>query len=229
MKGKLTMTITIGIMCTVLLYVMLVQFKTVEETDITEIENMREAELRTEVANWKTKYEDVSKKYEETTKTIREYEDKITNNQEASELLQEELERANMLLGKTDVQGEGIVITLSDNREKKIEIYDILQLINELKLAGAEAISINDERIIATTDIKEVNSMYIVVDGKRITSPYVVKAIGNQTYLESGLTTKDYGYIDRVIKAYDKTATVERQDNVKILKYAGEMKLQYAE
>ncbi len=229
MKGKLTMTITIGIMCTVLLYVMLVQFKTVEETDITEIENMREAELRTEVANWKTKYEDVSKKYEETTKTIREYEDKITNNQEASELLQEELERANMLLGKTDVQGEGIVITLSDNRERKIEIYDILQLINELKLAGAEAISINDERIIATTDIKEVNSMYIVVDGKRITSPYVVKAIGNQTYLESGLTTKDYGYIDRVIKAYDKTATVERQDNVKILKYAGEMKLQYAE
>ena len=229
MKGKLTMTITIGIMCTVLLYVMLVQFKTVEETDITEIENMREGELRTGVANWKTKYEDVSKKYEETTKTIREYEDKITNNQEASELLQEELERANMLLGKTDVQGEGIVITLSDNREKKIEIYDILQLINELKLAGAEAISINDERIIATTDIKEVNSMYIVVDGKRITSPYVVKAIGNQTYLESGLTTKDYGYIDRVIKAYDKTATVERQDNVKILKYAGEMKLQYAE
>ena len=198
MKGKLTMTITIGIMCTVLLYVMLVQFKTVEETDITEIENMREAELRTEVANWKTKYEDVSKKYEETTKTIREYEDKITNNQEASELLQEELERANMLLGKTDVQGEGIVITLSDNRERKIEIYDILQLINELKLAGAEAISINDERIIATTDIKEVNSMYIVVDGKRITSPYVVKAIGNQTYLESGLTTKDYGYIDAV-------------------------------
>ena len=229
MKGKLTMTITIGIMCAVLLYVMLVQFKTVEETDITEIENMREAELRTEVANWKTKYEEVNKKYEEVTRTIKDYEDKITNNQEASELLQEELERANMLLGKTDVQGEGIVVTLSDNRERKIEIYDILQLINELKLAGAEAISINDERIIATTDIKEVNSMYIVVDGKRITSPYVIKAIGNQTYLESGLTTKDYGYIDRVIKAYDKTATVERQDDIKILKYAGEMKLQYAE
>ncbi len=229
MKGKLTMTITIGIMCAVLLYVMLVQFKTVEETDITEIENMREAELRTEVANWKTKYEEVNKKYEEVTKTIKDYEDKITNNQEASELLQEELEMANMLLGKTDVQGEGIVVTLSDNRERKIEIYDILQLINELKLAGAEAISINDERIIATTDIKEVNSMYIVVDGKRITSPYVIKAIGNQTYLESGLTTKDYGYIDRVIKAYDKTATVERQDDIKILKYAGEMKLQYAE
>lgn len=229
MKGKLTMIITIGIMFALLLYVMFMQFKTVEETDITEIENMREAELRTETANWKTKYEETNKKYEEVLQTIKEYETKIENNQEASELLEKELKEANMLLGKTDVQGSGIVVTLSDNKQQKIEIYDILQLVNELNLAGAEAISINDERIIATTDIKEVNSIYIVINGQRISSPYVVKAIGNQTYLESGLTTKDFGYIDRVIKAYDKTATVERQNNIKILKYSGEMKLKYAE
>lgn len=229
MKEKLTMTITIGIMFAILLYVMLVQFKTVEETDITEIENMRETELRTETANWKTKYEETTKKYEEVLQTIQEYEETIENNVESSELLEKELKEANMLLGKTDVEGNGIVVTLSDNRQKKIEIYDILQLVNELNLAGAEAISINDERIIAMTDIKEVNSMYIVINGRRIGSPYVVKAIGNQTYLESGLTTKDYGYIDRVIKAYEKTATVERQDNIKILKYSGEMKLKYAE
>ena len=229
MKEKLTMIITIGIMFALLLYVMFVQFKTVEETDITEIENMREAELRTETANWKTKYEETNKKYEEVLQTIKEYETKTENNQEASELLEKELKEANMLLGKTDVQGNGIVITLSDNRQQKIEIYDILQLVNELNLAGAEAISINDERIITTTDLKEVNSMYIVINGQRISSPYVIKAIGNQTYLESGLTKKDYGYIDRVIKAYDKTATVERQNNIKILKYSGEMKFKYAE
>ena len=229
MKEKLTVTITIGIMFALLLYVMFMQFKTIDETDITEIENMREAELRTETANWKTKYEETSKKYEEVIQTIEEYETKIENNQEASELLEKELKEANMLLGKTDVQGDGIVVTLSDSSLQKIEIYDILQLINELNLAGAEAISINDERIISTTDIKEVNSMYIVINGQRISSPYVVKAIGNQTYLESGLTTKDYGYIDRVIKAYDKTATVERQHNIKILKYSGEMKLKYSE
>ena len=190
---------------------------------------MREAELRTETANWKTKYEETNKKYEEVLQTIKEYETKTENNQEASELLEKELKEANMLLGKTDVQGNGIVITLSDNRQQKIEIYDILQLVNELNLAGAEAISINDERIITTTDLKEVNSMYIVINGQRISSPYVIKAIGNQTYLESGLTKKDYGYIDRVIKAYDKTATVERQNNIKILKYSGEMKFKYAE
>ena len=229
MKEKLIMTITIGIMFAILLYVMLVQFKTVEETDIAEIENMRETELRTEVANWKTKYEETTKKYEEVLKTIKEYKETIENNTEGFALLEKELEEANMLLGKTDVIGNGIVITLSDNKQRKIEIYDILQLVNELNLAGAEAISINDERIIGTTDIKEVNSMYIVINGRRISSPYVIKAIGNQTYLESGLTTKDYGYIDRVIKAYEKTATVERQDDIRILKYSGEMKFKYVE
>ena len=52
-KGKITMTITIGIACFVLVLVMFMQFKIVNETDITSIENMRETELRTELANWK--------------------------------------------------------------------------------------------------------------------------------------------------------------------------------
>ena len=98
-----------------------------------------------------------------------------------------------------------------------------------MNLAGAEAISINEQRIISTTDVKEINYTYIVIGGQRVSSPYVVKAIGDQTYLESGLTTKDYGYIDRVIKAYDKTATVERQNSIKILKYSGEMRLRYSQ
>ena len=100
MKEKLVVVITIGIMCAILLYVMFVQFRIVEETDITEIKNMREAELRTETANWKTKYEETSKKYDDVLATIKEYEEKIENNQETSELLQKELKEANMLLRK---------------------------------------------------------------------------------------------------------------------------------
>ena len=44
------------------------QFKIVNETDITSIENMREAELRSELANWKSKYEETNAQYEETIK-----------------------------------------------------------------------------------------------------------------------------------------------------------------
>lgn len=64
-KGKITMTITIGIAYFALVMVMTMQFKIVNETDITSIENMRETELRTELANWKQKYEETNAQYEE--------------------------------------------------------------------------------------------------------------------------------------------------------------------
>ena len=59
-KGKLVMTITIGLVCFVLLYVMFLQFKVVEQTDLTEIEAMQEKELREALASWKAKYEDAN-------------------------------------------------------------------------------------------------------------------------------------------------------------------------
>ena len=76
-KEQLVMGIIIGLVCIVLICVMFVQFKTVEETDITAIENMKEDELRTTLSEWKTKYEETYEKYEETIATIDEYNKKI--------------------------------------------------------------------------------------------------------------------------------------------------------
>ena len=72
-KGKIAMTITIGIACFALVTVMTMQFKVVNETDITEIENMQESELKTELANWKTKYDEIDAQYEDTMQKIEEY------------------------------------------------------------------------------------------------------------------------------------------------------------
>lgn len=102
-------------------------------------------------------------------------------------------------------------------------------MVNDLKLAGAEAISINDKRIINMIDIKDILNGLIVIDSQRMTSPYVIKAIGNQTYLESELTLKTYGYMDFVIKLENKTGIIERNDNIVIQKYDKEMTFQYAE
>lgn len=232
MKGKGTMIITISAMIALLVCVMLMQFRTVEETDITTLEAMRETELRAEVASWKTKYEEASKKLVEIQDTINEYNEKMENNQESSELLEKELKEANIKLGKTEVSGSGIVVTLSDNDMAQIDAYDIYKLINELRLAGAEAISVNDVRITTMTDVKDLAPGLIVIDEQKLVSPYYIKAIGDQTYLESGLTLKTYGYMDFIIKGYDKTGAIERQDNIVIpatrrilnLKYAEEVK-----
>lgn len=217
-KGKLIMTITIGLICFVLVYVMFLQFKVVEQTDLTEIEAMQEKELRESLASWKSKYEEVNEELETTILKKQEYEDKINSNEEATELLEKELEQANILIGKTEVKGEGVIVTLEDNEETLITARDLVILINELKDAGAEAISINEQRITNMSDIAYIGNRYILVNSQKITSPYIVKAIGNKTYLQSALSIKNIGFIDEYT-AYNKTVKLETKNNITIPKY----------
>jgi len=207
---------------------MFVQFNTIEQTDLANIATMRETEIREELAKWNTKYQDLEQKYEEDKVKLEEYKASLGTDVEAKALLEKELKQTNMLLGLTEVKGKGIEVKLMDNDEEDIEAYDLLELVNELRLAGAEAISINGERIVAMSEIVDINYSFIVVNGNRISSPYVVKAIGDQTYLESGLTAKEYGYMDNIIKGNGKTATLERVDSLVIPKYIGELKMEYA-
>ena len=86
-KGKNIMIMTIGLICFILTYVIFVQFKTIEETNITEIETMTETELREKIASWKERYEETNQKLQETNETITEYRQKKEANQEAVELL----------------------------------------------------------------------------------------------------------------------------------------------
>lgn len=227
-KGKITMTITIGLACFALTSVMFMQFKIVNQTDITSIENMREAELRTEYANWKLKYEETNKKYEEVIKKIEEYKQTKQSNNETEKLVNEELEQSNKILGLTDVQGEGVEIILRDVEDEdisKITSDDLLLIVNSLKGAGAEAISINEERIINMTDIVDISDTFIKINGQRILSPYIIKAIGNQTYLESALIGNG-GTIDEM-KKIGQDVTIQKNNKVKIPKYNKEIKKKY--
>ena len=229
-KGKITMAITICIACFALVLVMSMQFKIVNQTDITSIENMREAELRTELANWKSKYEETNEKYNETIIKIEEYKATSQSNEETEKLVNDELEQVNMSLGKTDVQGQGIEVTLreTDNEEiARINGDDLLVIVNALKLAGAEAISINDERIINMSDIVDINETFVKVNGKRILTPYVIKAIGNSSHLETALTGNG-GHVDEM-KKIGQNVSIDKLNKVKILKYNEEIKLRYAQ
>ena len=99
---------------------------------------------------------------------IQEYKDKEQSDIEASELVKNELQQANTILGNTDVEGEGIVVTLRETNTEEtgvINANDLLDIVNELKNAGAEAISINDERIINMSYIAFISDTFIKVNG----------------------------------------------------------------
>lgn len=223
-KSKLAVAITIGVICFIIVYIMCIQLRTIEEIDVSEIETMRETELREALADWKEKYQEAFEELEDTNNKITEYEDKIGSDEEAGELLQSDLEKSKMLLGLTDVQGSGVIITMIDNEEEQIISTDLLDLVNELNSAGAEAISINDHRIVAMSDIVDVEE-FVMINGKRITSPYTIKVIGDLTYLQSALSIKN-GFLDEY-KTNGYTIKMETSDKIVINKYEGEMTLDY--
>lgn len=224
-KDKIIMIITISIMALILSCVMFAQFRIVEETDLAQIENMREEELRQAIAEWKEKYEKTVEKILDTNSKIQEYEEKQESNKETKELVKKELAEAKETFGLTNVEGEGIIITLTDTEEMAYTGNHLLYLVNELRAAGAEAISINDERIINMTDIADISSKYIVVNSNPVLSPYVVKVVGDKTYLKSALTIKN-GYVDLKEKEGYKISLQEK-NNIKINKYSGDVTLKY--
>lgn len=226
MKGKITMTISVGCTALILTMIMFTQFKTVDETDITAIETMRETELRTELAMWKEKYEEIETKIEERETKITEYKQELDNEQNTSNVLQNEVKELESYLGYSDLQGQGIIVTLQDKDIFNVRYSHLLQLVNELNTAGAEAISINDERIVSMSDIVTINDRIILVNTRKISGPYIVKAIGDKKYFESALNIKG-GYIDEInASGLDISYVVE--DNIVVPAYDGEQNFKYS-
>lgn len=225
MKEKIILAISMGCVAFILTMVIFTQFKTVDETDITAIETMRETELREEIAAWKKKYDEIDVKLKETDNKISEYNKELDNNQNSSKILEAEVKEAEKKLGYTDVKGEGIVVTISDG-ENNIEYLDILDLVNELNSAGAEAISVNDERIVSTTDITQVELRIILVNTRKISGPYTIKAIGDKKALEAALVIKG-GYVDRLKIVDGKGIEIKQEDNIIVPAYTKEQKVEY--
>lgn len=229
-KGALILEITAGIIALLLVASMFIQFRTVDESKEIDLEGMREDELKTQIASYKSKYEETMEQYELNKNKIDEYTTAMNEDKETTAILDEELQRAKNLMGLTDVTGEGVILTLTDT-EDALYTYtadDLIQLINELKYAGAEAISINDNRIINLTDIATLTNNLIVMNGGnvRLSSPYVIKAIGDKTYLLSTLSVKNSGYIDQM-KANGMKIEVEQKNNIEIKSYSGEIETNY--
>ncbi len=233
MKGKIIMLITIGIICALLTSVMFVQFKSVQVIEKSGVGAMLEAELRSEYAEVKEKSDELKVQIEETQKSIDEYNSTSSDTQGTIDLLKTDVIDAQMNLGYKNVKGPGLIITLADgknaasNDDEVIKYYDLLLAINELKYAGAEAISINDERYVSTTYIASIQNMYMVMNGQRITSPYTIKVIGDPKYLESVINIK--GGLSDQMKSYNKNISYTVEDEIFINKYDNLIEINYGE
>ena len=186
---------------------------------------MRESELKTEYSLIKEKSDEIKKNLEEFEKSIVEYNSQSTDTQGTLELLRNDIRKANIDIGYTDVKGPGLMITLWDGDYEYVDATDLLFAINELKFAGAEAISINDIRVVNTTSLPEMSTDYIVMDRGRIVSPFTIKVIGDIKYLESVINIK--GGLKDFIKNEGKNISYTVENEVYINKYDGLLEINY--
>ena len=131
-----------------------------------------------------------------------------------------------------DVSGEGVIINLADNSSvtnQTIGIFDnisnylihdtdLIMLVNELKNAGAEAISINNERIVNITSIT-CDGTVILINGNKISSPFTIKAIGSPALI-LGAIQRTGGLLEELY-AYGLVSSISQEENVTIYKYSG--------
>ncbi len=148
-----------------------------------------------------------------------------------------EVVRLRMVTGSIPVRGKGILITLGDSDKKLndyedpifyiVHYYQLELLMNELWNAGAEAIMINNNRIIDSSGFSCAGTT-ILIDTKRIAPPFEIFVIGDPKSLKKNLTMPG-SYVEREILAFDLKFSIESVDEIEIPAYKGRLSFDYAQ
>ena len=147
--------------------------------------------------------------------------EKLQANNSSDKVLENELERLKEFAGEVPLEGKGIQLILDDSKVtaqvgENPNLYiihdDDLRVINELRAAGAEAISINGERLVSTSEIRCAGPT-LSVNNNRSAPPYVILAIGNPSNLASALKLRG-GVLD-TFKFWGIQAAEEHQETAK--------------
>ncbi len=166
------------------------------------------------------------------------YREQVTESGGAAKILKEELTRAETIAGLTDVSGNGVIVTIKDGSGQNVGgvLYDdgygivhdsyLLTILNELRAAGAEALSLNNERILATSEIRCVGPT-VSVNNTKQAAPFEIRAIGNPDTLENALRMPG-GAMEQA-GFYGVEVSIKKSNKLLIKKYTGASTFKYAQ
>ena len=171
---------------------------------------------------------------------LREAVDQQTRNSDEDADLQPQLEQQARAAGLRAVGGPAMTVTLDDAPETVAAVgvdadllvvhqQDIQAVVNALWAGGAEAMTIQGQRVVATTVIKCVGNT-VVLHGIPYAPPYVVSAIGDQQRLRNALAGSEYVRIyKQYVDAYGLTYEERSLARAQFEAHQGTLELQYAE
>lgn len=224
--------ITLGIVCIFLGFMTAIQFKTYNNPS-TRVNTNSFDDLAKQIETLKKQKTDLTSKVNDLQSKVNKYEESFTSSSEEAKKMDADLKNVEKLAGLTDVEGPGVIITLSPPNDltsantSGINSLSILDVINELNASGAEAISINEERYVSRTQVREAGSA-IKINGTAF-SPnknFVIKAIGDAKVLEGAFNLP--GGVKDTLKEYGIVMGIAQQKNIKILKYEKNIEYDYA-
>jgi uncharacterized protein YlxW (UPF0749 family) len=127
------------------------------------------------------------------------------------EALVEELNKARIINGLVEVSGPGVEVTI----DGPIGVLDIQDLINELRNAGTEALTVNGERLTLYSILTSTEDGVMSVNGAQLSRPYVLQAIGHPKTMETALL-RSGGLIAALERNYEglSVSVVEREGMV---------------
>lgn len=150
-------------------------------------------------------------------------------------VLQVEIENTKKVAGLTSVEGPGIVIIVTDGTRELFENenpnvilvhdLDIRAMVDDLRNAGAEAISINGQRVIFNKSEIQCTGPTIKINEQVFAPPYVIRAIGDRKYLESAINAP--GSYSESLRKWGVFVEVNTAISVSIPAYDGLMDNQY--
>ena len=200
------------------------QLKTVNKNTTTA--TVRNSELQAQYSELKKAYDDMQVTLAEKEKILQDYRN-VETTEETVELIKQELNTALRDAGLKDVRGQGIVVTVEDSvteagQDANLNNYlvhdeDLLNIVNELKSSGAEAISVNDQRIVSMSSIRCAGPT-ILVNDEKLAPPFVIKAIGDSSLLESAINMRG-SYVD-ILKGWGIRFNITKESDIFIPKYS---------
>lgn len=159
-------------------------------------------------------------------KTRAQLSDRTQSREAAIKQASEESNTLGILAGTLAAQGPGIRITVTD-KQGKVSLNNLLDGVEELRAAGAEAMEFNDSvRVVAQTSFENADRG-LLIDGKQIAAPYVIDVIGDPDTLAETLDFAGGFIVD--VRANDGDVKVEKLDTVKVTTVVRPEAPQYAE
>ncbi len=199
MKQNLLRTIAFTVVCIILGILIALQMKNVNDSNVT-ANNL--TDLQNKLLDYYNKNEELSNRNAKLNEYIRILEDDMSSGNEQIDSIVKEKERAAMFAGLREVKAYGLVITVSCATEIRDSV--LRQFVNELRALGAQALAINDERLVATSEIRASGSS-IIINGNAYdrSGKFVIKAITKPQDEDSIMN-----YLETVKKQIQEDATV---------------------